>query len=152
MRLRPPLSLSQAEALDADALVFAPHVRHVVLVREPRRLLASFHAKVKGWGADAAASVDETGYADLVRLHAEARARHAAGRCAFAPVVVLSDAVQARPEASLRALCRALGLAFEPAMLAWPAGPKACDGIWAYHWCARARRADRARGARARAS
>ena len=68
MRLRPPLSLSQAEALDADALVFAPHVRHVVLVREPRRLLASFHAKVKGWGADAAASVDETGYADLVRL------------------------------------------------------------------------------------
>ena len=28
----------------------------------------------------------------------------------------------------------ALDLAFDPAMLAWPKGPKACDGLWAYHW------------------
>ncbi len=31
----------------------------------------------------------------------------------------------------LRALCRACGIGFDAAMLAWPAGPRASDGVWA---------------------
>ena len=36
--------------------------------------------------------------------------------------------------ARLAALCAALDIAFDPAMLAWPAGPRATDGVWAPVW------------------
>ena len=38
------------------------------------------------------------------------------------------------PEATLRALCAALDVPFDPAMLAWPAGRRDTDGVWAPHW------------------
>jgi hypothetical protein len=34
----------------------------------------------------------------------------------------------------LTALCAAIGLDFDPAMLAWPAGPRPSDGVWAPAW------------------
>ena len=39
-----------------------------------------------------------------------------------------------QPEPALRALCDALGVPFDPAMLSWPAGPRDTDGVWARHW------------------
>jgi hypothetical protein len=33
-------------------------------------------------------------------------------------------------------LCAKLGISFIDRMLAWPAGPRASDGIWAPHWYA----------------
>jgi hypothetical protein len=36
----------------------------------------------------------------------------------------------------LRSLCGALGIAWDPAMLAWPAGDRDTDGVWAPHWYA----------------
>jgi hypothetical protein len=36
----------------------------------------------------------------------------------------------------LRALCSALGVDFTAAMLSWPPGRRATDGIWAKHWYA----------------
>jgi len=38
------------------------------------------------------------------------------------------------PEGTLRALCQALGVPFDDAMLAWPAGPRDSDGVWAPYW------------------
>ncbi|MEJ1935629.1 hypothetical protein WDZ92_36015, partial [Nostoc sp. NIES-2111] len=38
------------------------------------------------------------------------------------------------------ALCLALGIPFDEAMLAWPAGPRASDGVWAPAWVAPGRR------------
>ena len=38
------------------------------------------------------------------------------------------------PEGMLKALCLALQVCFDPAMLTWEAGPRASDGIWASHW------------------
>ncbi len=38
------------------------------------------------------------------------------------------------PRGVLRKLCAILDLTFEPAMLAWPPGPKPEDGVWAPHW------------------
>ena len=43
----------------------------------------------------------------------------------------------ARPRPALEALCAALRIPFDPAMLAWPAGPRPTDGVWAKHWYAR---------------
>ncbi len=50
------------------------------------------------------------------------------------PPVLDADDVLKNPEASLRLLCAALAVDFSPAMLSWPAGPRATDGIWAKHW------------------
>ena len=33
-------------------------------------------------------------------------------------------------------ICAACGIAFDEAMLSWPAGPKPFDGVWAPHWYA----------------
>jgi hypothetical protein len=38
------------------------------------------------------------------------------------------------PPGVLAGLCARLGIAFDSAMLAWPAGPRPEDGIWAKHW------------------
>lgn len=45
-------------------------------------------------------------------------------------IVVLSDELVRQPEAMLRALCGALQVPWNPAMLSWPAGPKPYDGVW----------------------
>lgn len=50
---------------------------------------------------------------------------------------MLSEDLVSDPEGTLRALCRALDLAWEPAMLSWPAGPKPEDGVWAPWWYSR---------------
>ena len=49
------------------------------------------------------------------------------------PVIDAGDFLKA-PEAHLRWLCDWLGIAFTPAMLSWPAGPRASDGVWAPYW------------------
>lgn len=38
------------------------------------------------------------------------------------------------PEGVLRQLCRRVGIAFDRAMLSWPAGRPAYFGVWAPHW------------------
>ncbi len=38
------------------------------------------------------------------------------------------------PEGQLRQLCEQLGIDWDPAMLAWEAGPKPEDGTWAQYW------------------
>jgi len=51
-----------------------------------------------------------------------------------APPVVLSEDLQRNPVGTLRALCAALGLPWEPTMLSWEAGPRPEDGVWAPWW------------------
>jgi hypothetical protein len=50
------------------------------------------------------------------------------------PVVVDSRTLLDAPELTLRGLCDALDVSFDPAMLSWPAGPKGVDGVWGPHW------------------
>jgi len=102
--------------------------RHVLLVRDPAAVLVSFARVLPP-------TLAELGYPALLEVASELRA---AGRPP--PVVVLSDDLARRPEATLRALCRELGLPFERAMLSWPAGPKPYDGCWAGHWYAQTHR------------
>jgi len=51
------------------------------------------------------------------------------------PVVDAADVLR-DPAGVLGRLCAALGLAFDPAMLHWPPGRRATDGVWAPHWYA----------------
>ena len=48
--------------------------------------------------------------------------------------MVLSDDLVRSPEPTLRALCAALGLPWQPQMLHWAPGPKPYDGVWAPWW------------------
>lgn len=50
------------------------------------------------------------------------------------PVVVDSRDVLRDPGGMLAKLCERVGVAFDPAMLAWEPGRRAEDGVWAPHW------------------
>ena len=53
-----------------------------------------------------------------------------------APPVIDARDVLKNPEGMLSVLCEALGISFDPAMLAWESGPRKTDGVWAKHWYA----------------
>ena len=99
-----------------DLAAFAPF-RHAFLIRDPRSLLASY-ARVRS-----APTLADLGLRQQAELFEE-----------FGGPVIDSADVLASPEAALRALCAALGVPFSAAMLSWPAGPRASDGVWAPYW------------------
>lgn len=54
--------------------------------------------------------------------------------------IIISDHLVQQPEPMLRAICAALNLPFQTAMLSWQAGPKPYDGVWAPWWYANTHR------------
>jgi hypothetical protein len=50
------------------------------------------------------------------------------------PLIVDTRTLLDAPEVTLQALCEALGVLFDPAMLSWQEGPKDVDGAWGSHW------------------
>ena len=100
-----------------------PHHRHAFLIRAPERVVASYQKK------NELRRAEMLGFAQM-RRYFEAEAE----RTGAIPPVVDSDAILADPEAMLERLCAALGIAWDPAMLAWRKGPHPDDGIWGTHW------------------
>lgn len=96
---------------------------HVFLIRAPERVAASFAAK---W--------EEATLADIGFVQQAELFDHVADRRGTAPPVIDAEEVRADPEGVLRRLCAAIAIPFEPAMLAWPPGPRPSDGVWAAHW------------------
>jgi hypothetical protein len=103
---------------------FLGHCRNLLLIRDPERVIASFAKNVPD------VNVADTGLPIQVELLESILADGGD------PIVIDSTALLAAPEAVLRTLCGRLGLAFDPGMLSWPAGPKPEDGVWAEHWYA----------------
>jgi hypothetical protein len=97
--------------------------RHAFLIRHPRRVLASYAAKRE------TVAFGDIGFREMEELFDEAAA--IAGR---APPVLDADRLLADPRAALTALCAALSIPFSEAMLRWPAGARATDGVWGAHW------------------
>lgn len=96
---------------------------HAFLIREPERTIASYlrkrkSAEFENFGLDRQAEFFE----------------READRLGHAPPVVDASDVLADPEGVLSALCRALGISWGPAMLAWEPGRRDTDGPWAPHW------------------
>jgi hypothetical protein len=96
---------------------------NVLLIRDPREVVASYLK------SRATVTPDDIGLPQQGRLFDELADRNGTAP----PVIDAADFLQA-PEAHLRALCAWLGIGFTDRMLAWPAGPRASDGIWAPHW------------------
>jgi hypothetical protein len=97
---------------------------HAFLVRDPARVIVSF-AKVV-----ANPTPEDLGLPQQLRLLERLRAQ------GLRPPVVDAAEIRGDPRGSLTRLCGAVGIAFDEAMLGWPAGPRETDGVWAKHWYA----------------
>ncbi|MDO8379708.1 hypothetical protein [Phenylobacterium sp.] len=93
------------------------------LIRDPAAVLASYAAKRA-----------EVTLADIGVVRQRELFDREADRLGRAPPVVEGADVLADPERGLSALCAALGIPFRAQMLAWPAGPRDTDGVWAPAW------------------
>jgi hypothetical protein len=96
---------------------------HAFLIRDPRRVVASYAAKRVSVRPEHLGVARQRDYFD-----------READRLGCAPPVVDSADILADPAGTLAALCAALGIGFDPAMLHWHAGRRATDGVWAAHW------------------
>lgn len=100
-----------------------PEIVNAFLIRDPESVLASYSAKRES------ATLFDIGFVEQEALFLEV-----ADRLGRAPPVIEGADVLADPAGTLSALCAAVGIPFEPAMLKWPAGRRATDGVWAPHW------------------
>jgi hypothetical protein len=99
------------------AMDWAADCVNVHLIRHPARVIASYAAKRE------APTLEDIGFVQQATLYKQ-----------LGGVVIDSTDIRADPDGMLRALCDAIDLPFDPAMLRWAAGPRAEDGIWAAHW------------------
>lgn len=103
--------------IDGFPMGWAEGCVHVHLIRHPARVIASYAAK-----RDRLA-LEDIGFQQQLAIYER-----------FGGVVVDGTDIRADPERMMRRLCEAIGLTFDPAMLAWSVGPRAEDGVWAKHW------------------
>lgn len=100
-----------------------PEMRHAFLIRDPIRVAASYANKRSDIRPEHLGTARQRAYFDLI-----------CERTGKAPPVVDSAEILANPATVLQALCTALGIGWDPAMLGWDEGPHPQDGIWGSHW------------------
>ncbi len=99
-------------------LEWIEHASNFLLVRDPRRVIASY-TKVRR-----NPTLRDLGFPQLLELQER-----------FGPLPVIeADGFLADPEAGLRAMCNVVGITFYPKMLRWPTGPRSTDGVWGRYW------------------
>jgi hypothetical protein len=114
------MTLHMIPAIDRG---FMRGLTNVFLIRHPARVVASYAKKRE------APTLSDIGFVQQAELFDQV-----ADWFGNAPLVVDSFDIRADPRGALSELCSALGLQFKETMLAWPAGPKPYDGVWAPHW------------------
>ena len=97
--------------------------RSAFLIRPPEQVLASYTAKR---GEVTLADIGFERQAELFDREAD--------RLGAPPPVIESQDVLSDPPNALTALCAALQIPFSEAMLSWPPGRRATDGVWAPVW------------------
>lgn len=107
---------------------FLAETENILLTRDPADMLPSLSIQLPDCG------LADTGLVEQVELLDAILAEGGS------PVVIDSKALLADPAGVLTAVCERLGLAFDEAMLSWPAGPKPEDGAWASEWYANTHR------------
>ena len=100
-------------------------VRSAFLIRDPALVAASYEVKRE------MPTLADLGFEQQGMLF-----DRVADRLGEAPPVIDSATITAEPAAALAALCEALRIAYDPAMLAWSPGARPEDGVWGAHWYA----------------
>lgn len=101
---------------------FLGKMTNLLLIRDPAEVLPTLAVQVPR------PRLRDTGYAVQVELLRGALER------GETPLVLDARLLLEDPGGVLSRLCERLGLAFDPTMTRWPAGPKPFDGVWAPHW------------------
>lgn len=101
---------------------FGDHL-NAFLIRAPERVVASYRKKNELRRAEMLGFAQMRSYFDFE-----------CERSGTVPPVVDSDDILADPKGVLIRLCEALGIDWDPAMLAWEEGPHPEDGVWGTHW------------------
>ncbi|WP_254054392.1 HAD family hydrolase [Sphingorhabdus sp. EL138] len=109
--------------VDKISIADFPEHRHAFLIREPEQVVASYAAK------RVEVTPDDLGYQRQVEYLDQA-----AQITGSAPIVMDSADILHNPESHLKALCGALDIPWDAAMLRWNTGIRDTDGIWASHW------------------
>jgi sulfotransferase family protein len=109
--------------LDAFGRDWMSQVRNAFLIRDPEAVLASYVLKR-----------DEVTLADIGFVQQRELFDRAADHLGAPPPVADSADIMANPGHTLARLCIALGVPYTPAMLQWPPGRRATDGVWAPAW------------------
>lgn len=107
--------------IDID-LGFLRETSNVFLIRDPVEMLPSLVIQLPE------ATLFDTGLKRQWELYEECR------RGGQRPVILDSRELLLDPPGMLRKLCVHLDLEFQSCMLAWDAGPRVEDGVWAPHW------------------
>ncbi|WP_210272668.1 hypothetical protein [Chthonobacter rhizosphaerae] len=102
---------------------FLAAVTNAFLIRRPESVLASYVQKRE------TVTLDDIGFRQQAEIFDAV-----ADRLGVAPPVVEGNDVLTDPRGALTRLCEAVGIGFRDEMLAWPAGRRASDGVWAPHW------------------
>jgi hypothetical protein len=97
--------------------------RNVFLIRAPEDVVASY------WTRRPEVVLDDIGVVQQAELF-----DREADRLGAPPPVVDAADILADPKGVLSALCAAVDIDFDPAMLSWPSGPRDTDGVWASAW------------------
>ncbi|MCA9242441.1 MAG: hypothetical protein KDA32_00690 [Phycisphaerales bacterium] len=115
--------------LDSMSREWLTEMRHAFLIRHPREMLISLSKNLPD------PKLADTGLPQQVEIleYVECRAG------APAPILDARDVLE-NPRGMLTALCAALAVPFQEAMLSWPPGRRATDGVWAPHWYANVER------------
>jgi hypothetical protein len=100
-------------------------ITNCFLIRHPREVLASYTKVI------VTPELEDTGFPQQSEIFEYVWKE--TGR--VPPVLDAADVLK-DPQRLLGLLCDKLGIEFEEAMLSWPAGPRATDGVWAKYWYA----------------
>ena len=99
-------------------------LRNVFLIRDPRRVLASYVKTREN------VNLDDIGLPQQLEIFEHVQAR------GETPLVIDTADFLQNPRGYLQALCAPLDIEFSECMLNWPAGPRDSDGVWAKYWYA----------------
>jgi len=101
------------------------NVSNCFLIRDPRRVLLSFAKVIPN------PDIAQTGLPQQVELF-----NYVKEQTGKIPPVLSAQDVLSDPRWALMALCEAIDIPFDEAMLRWEAGKRDSDGIWAKYWYA----------------
>jgi hypothetical protein len=104
---------------------FLQHMDNIMLIRDPRAIIASYAKVIPNPG------IDDIGVEQQYHLFQKLQAMGSLRAVVDARQLLLD------PGGVLRQLCERLGLAFDKGMLQWPPGPRPEDGVWASYWYSR---------------
>ncbi|MFC4271204.1 HAD family hydrolase [Sneathiella chungangensis] len=109
---------------EIDLGVFRNHL-NCFLIRDPRRVIASYSAK---WDRITTEDIGIRRQLEIFNALTQLTGK--------TPVVIEAEDILKKPEEMLAKLCAALGIDWCAEMLSWASGRHPEDGVWASHWYA----------------